>query len=166
MPEPVRLRLATQDDLPAINDIYNYFVVHSTCTYQTDPEPMESRARWFANHGGVHPVTVAELGDEVVGWGSLSRFHTREAYRRTVEDSVYIHHAHHRRGIGRAILTDLIDRARAHGHHTIIGGIDTGQAGSLALHAALGFREAAHLREVGNKFDRWLDVVYMQLILG
>ena len=156
---------AVQSDLPAINDIYNYYVLHSTATYQEEPETIQSRAAWFARRGPAHPVTVARIGGAVVGWASLSPFHPRSAYRRTVETSVYVDSSTHRRGIGRALMQDLISRAREAGHHTIIAGIDAEQPPSLALHDSLGFVRIAHLREVGFKFGRWLDVVYLQLML-
>jgi L-amino acid N-acyltransferase YncA len=159
------IRAASEADLPAINDIYNYYVLHSTATYQEEPEPMEGRRAWFARHGAAHPVTVAELDGEVVGWASLSRYHVRSAYRRTVENSVYVRQDCHRRGVGRALTVDLIARARALGHHAIIAGIDAEQAGSVALHESLGFVRVGHLRQVGFKFGRWLDVIYAQLVL-
>src|SRR5580698_2909726 len=110
------IRVATESDLVAINDIYNYYVPRSTCTYQEQPETMESRRRWFDNHGEKHPVTVAVANGQVIGWGSLSPFRERSAYRYTVENSVYIHHEHHRRGIGALLLEDLIVRSRSLGH--------------------------------------------------
>jgi L-amino acid N-acyltransferase len=159
------IRLARRDDLDAINDIYNHYVMHSTCTYQEIPEPLDNRRVWFDRHGPQHPVTVAEDRGTVVAWGSLSPYHTRSAYRFTVENSVYVHHAHHRRGIGGALLRDLIARARGAGHRSIVAGIDADQHASVALHAAHGFVTAGRVKEVGYKFHRWLDVVYMQLML-
>jgi phosphinothricin acetyltransferase len=159
------IRLAHGADLPAINAIYNHYVLHSTCTYQEDPSTAEDRAGWFAAHGPVHPITVAEVEGEVVGWGSLSRFHPRSAYRRTVENSVYVRHDLHRRGIGRALLADLIGRAEALGHHTIIAIIDAEQPASVAIHRAHGFDSVSRLKEVGFKFGRWRDVVHMQRML-
>jgi phosphinothricin acetyltransferase len=156
------IRLATAADLGAINEIYNHFVLTSTCTYQTEPETMTARHAWFAHHAEPHPVTVAEEDGVVIGWGSLSRFHARAAYARTVENSVYVDHRHHRKGVGRRLLDDLIARAKALGHHTIIAGIDAEQSASVALHAAAGFAQVALLKEVGFKFDRWLHVIYMQ----
>lgn len=156
---------AARSDLPAINDIYNYYVLNSTATYQEDPETIESRAAWFARHGPAHPVTIARIGDAIVGWASLSPYHPRSAYRRTVESSVYVDSSIHRRGIGRALMQDLISRAREAGHHTIIAGIDAEQAPSMALHESLGFVRVAHLRQVGFKFGRWLDVIYTQRML-
>src|SRR5271154_2397929 len=102
------VRLAEERDLAAINDIYNHYVLHSTCTYQEEPEPLDGRRQWFNHHGDKHPVIVAEADRQVVGWGSLSAFHPRSGYRHTVENSVYIHHLCHRRGVGSILLQDLI----------------------------------------------------------
>ena len=160
------IRIATESDLVAINDIYNYYVPRSTCTYQLEPETMESRTRWFRDHDPLrYPVTVAELDGEVVGWGSLSKFRERAAYSPTVEGSIYIRHDKHRQGLGRQILVDLIQRARAAGFHSLIGGADAEQTASIALQESLGFQRVAHLVQVGYKFDRWLDVIYLQLML-
>jgi len=164
-PHPISIRPATEADLPAINDIYNHYVLHSTCTYQEELEPMESRLRWFHHHGESHPVIVAMADEHVLGWGSLSAYHARSAYRRTVENSVYVHHQLHRRGIGSLLLKDLIARSRALGHRAIIAGIDGDQAPSIALHTRFGFEKVGHLKQVGFKFGRWLDVLYMELIL-
>ena len=163
--EDLQIRLATPQDLNAINEIYNYYVAHSTTTYQTEPETSEDRRAWFQGRGPAHPVTVAECGGEVLGWASLSPFHSRNAYSHTVEDSIYVCHEELRKGIGSALLSDLIQRAAGIGHHTIIAGIDAEQVGSIALHIRFGFKEVAHLHEVGFKFGRWLDVVYLQLLL-
>jgi len=159
------IRDATASDLEAINEIYNHYVLTSACTYQTEPETMDARRAWFANHGAQHPVTVAVDGDRIVGWGSLSRFHARAAYSRSVENSVYVDHRQQRRGIGRLLLADLIERAKRLGHHTIIAGIDAEQAPSVGLHQAMGFEKVALLKEVGFKFGRWLHVIYMQKML-
>lgn len=159
------IRAATETDLGAINDIYNYYVPRSTCTYQEDPETHEGRRQWFKLHGNVHPIFVAESGGQVVGWGSLSAYHSRCAYRNTVENSVYVHHQHHRRGIGSRLLEELIASARSLGHHAIIAGIDSEQAASVKLHERFHFEKVGHMKQVGFKFGRWLDVIYMELIL-
>ncbi|OGP82968.1 MAG: GNAT family N-acetyltransferase [Deltaproteobacteria bacterium RBG_13_65_10] len=159
------VRAATKDDLAAINDIYNHYVIRSTTTYDVEPITAEERGRWFAEHGPEHPVIVAEQSSEVLGFGSLSRFRTRFAYRHSVEDSVFVRHDCFRQGIGSAILADLVARAKAIGHHTVIGGIDGEQEASILLHARHGFAEVARLREVGYKFGRRLDVVFMQRML-
>lgn len=164
-PCQITIRLAGAHDLEAINDIYNHYVLHSTCTFQLDPDSPERRRAWLEGHGPEHPVTVAEAGGQVVGWGSLNRYHPREAYARTVENSIYVHHAWRRRGVGRALLEDLIARARDVRHHTMLACISADQAGSIALHEAHGFQQAAHLRELGWKQGQWLDVVLLQLLL-
>ena len=161
------IRLATAADLPAINDIYNYYVDCSTCTYQLEHETLADRQAWFAEHPpDKYPVTVAEIDGAVVGWGSLSKFRPRAAYAPTVEASVYIHHDYHRRGLGKALLLDLIARARAAGFHSLIGGASADQTASVALQERLGFTHVAHLKQVGYKFGQWLDVVYLQLMLS
>jgi phosphinothricin acetyltransferase len=159
------IRPARAEDLDAINAIYNHYVRFSTCTYQEAPESSEGRREWFAHHGAAYPVTVAEAGGQIVGWGSLSPYHARCAYRHTVEDSIYVDPAFQGRGVGSALLRDLVERARTLGHHVIIAGIDAGQTPSLGLHARFGFAQVGHLREVGFKGGRWLDIIYMELRL-
>jgi L-amino acid N-acyltransferase len=159
------LRVATAADLAAINDIYNHYVLHSTCTYQDAPEPLAGRQQWFERHGERHPVIVAEADGQIVGWGSLSAYHARSAYQHTVENSVYVHHAHHRRGYGGVLLQDLIARARKLGHRAIIASIDGDQSASIELHAKFHFEKVGHFKQVGHKFGRWLDVVYLELLL-
>jgi phosphinothricin acetyltransferase len=110
-------------------------------------------------------VTVAEVEAEILGWASLSEFRERAAYRHTVENSVYVRHDSHGRGIGSALLKDSIDRARQIGHHTIIGVLDAEQTASVALHKKFGFTICGEMKEVGFKFDRWLNVIIMQLML-
>ena len=162
----VIIRPAAESDLVAINDIYNHYVLHSTCTWQEEPESPEGRREWFNHHGAKHPATVVDLDGRIVGWGSLSAFRARAAYRNTVEDSVYVHPGYHRRGIGSALLGDLIARARALGHRAIIAVIDGEQSPSIAIHARFGFQKAGHLHQVGFKCNRWLDVIYMELLLS
>ncbi len=166
--EPVSIRLATPQDLTAINDIYNWYVPRSTCTYQEALEPIDGRRQWFAAHQANprHPVTVADDGGQIVGWGSLSGYRERSAYRFTCENSVYVRHDMHGRGIGSALLADLIERAKALGYRSIIAGIDAEQAASIALHAKFGFVDCGRQISVGYKFDRWLDVVFMQKTLS
>jgi len=161
----VSVRPAVESDLTAINDIYNYYVLHSTCTYQEQLEPLHERHQWFHDHDSRHPIIIAEHENDIVGWGSLSPYHHRSAYRNTVENSVYVHPEWHQRGIGSVLLEDLIMHAQALGHHAIIAAIDADQTNSVRLHAKFNFEEVGHLRHVGLKFGRWLDVIYMELLL-
>ena len=140
----VSLRPAVESDLTAINDIYNYYVLHSTCTYQEEPEPLPGRRQWFHDHDPRHPIIVAEHENDVVGWGSLSPYHHRSAYRNTVENSVYVHPEWHQRGIGSALLQDLIRQAKMLDYHAIIAAIDADQTKSVRLHAKFNFEEVGH----------------------
>lgn len=159
------IRPASFDDLASINSIYNHYVPTSTTTYQEVESTMQERIAWFNGRDDRHVVTVAEREGEIVGWGCLNPFRARSGYRFTVEDSVYVRPDRQRCGIGSAILRDLIGRARQNGFHTMIAGIDAEQAASVALHSRLGFIECARLHEVGFKFNRWLDVIFMELKL-
>ena len=159
------LRHATPADLPAINAIYNHYVLHCTCTYQTVPSTEQERAEWFAAHGEKHPVIVAEENGEVIGWASLSKFHPRQAYENSVEDSIYLHHERRGQGLGTLLLGEVLRLAKEIGHHTVLGGADAEQEGSIALHTKFGFEKVSHLKEVGFKFGRWLDVIWMQKML-
>lgn len=159
------IRPATPADAAVINDIQNYYVVSSTATFHTDPVSLADRSKWLECRLPAHPVIVAESEGAVVGWGSLEAFRARPAYRHTVEISVYVRRDTHRCGIGRAIVADLVARATALGHHTIVGGCCSETTSAIALLEATGFSRVAHFREVGWKFGRWLDVVFVQRVL-
>lgn len=159
------IRLATPDDLNAINSIYNFYVPTSTTTYQEIESTIDERISWFTKRDSRHVVTVAEKDNEIVGWGSLNPFRERAAYRFTTEHSVYVRHDCFRIGIGSALLADLIERAKQANFRTIVAGIDSEQLASVALHSRFGFIECARFKQVGFKFDRWLDVIFMQRML-
>jgi phosphinothricin acetyltransferase len=161
----VILRPASAGDLPVIGDIYSYYVAHSTCTFDTEPRPAQKWLEWLEEHTGPTPAIVATIGGKVVGWGSLSKWNNRCAYRFSVEDSVYVHGDFHRRGIGRTLLGELIQLAQTHGHRNIVAQIAGDQGPSEALHRALGFRRVGCLEKIGFKFDRWIDVAIWQLQL-
>ena len=159
------IRDARMDDLAAINGIYNHYVLTSTCTLQLDPCTHIERAEWFLAHGGRYPAVVGEVEGEIVGWASLSPYHARPGYRPTVEDSVYVRHDRRARGVGSKLLAELLGRASAFGHHTVIGMIGSDQPPSLALHERFDFEKVGHLREVGEKLGQRVDVVFMQKML-
>ena len=165
MAGPITIRPARADDCAAINDIYNHYVLSDTCTYQTEPDSLAERGAWFERHGAGHPVLVAEQAGEVLAWGALSAFHPRVGYRFSVEDSMYVRHDQQRRGLGKALLSELLAAARAQGHRTVIALISADKPISIALHEAFGFEQAGLLRQAGFKFDTWLDVAYLQLML-
>lgn len=162
----VRVRLAGPADNEAIRAIYNHQVVNSTLVFDLVPRSPAEQARWLEEHSGPHPAVVAvDPGGAVVGFGSLSPYRPRPAYATTVEDSVYVDPAHQGRGVGRAILSGLVEMAGAHGFHTIIGRIVGHNEASIALHRGCGFFLVGVEKEVGRKFNTWLDVVEMQCLL-
>lgn len=162
---PPTIRLAAAADLEAINAIYNHYVATSTTTYDDQPTSLDERRQSFEARTAIHPLTVALLDGQIVGYGSLHTFRAKRGYRFVVENSVYVHPDHHRQGVGSAVLADLIERARTLGLHAIIAGIDAAQAASVALHARHGFIEVGRLPQIGYKFGQWLDVVFMELLL-
>jgi phosphinothricin acetyltransferase len=163
--EPV-IRDAIEADLPAILAIYNREVLTGTATWDLEQRTTEDHRAWFEAHRPPYCVIVAIDDGQLVGWGSLSRYHPRPGYRYTVEDTVYVRPDLQRRGIGRALLDELLARARSAGFHTVLGKITADNEASIALHQACGFVEAGRERELGHKFGRWLDLVAMQLLLG
>jgi phosphinothricin acetyltransferase len=168
-------RLATVDDATAIRDIYNIEVTTSVVTFDLVPRSLEEQRRWLSDRSGAHAVVVAEevvAGDDghgatpvVVGYASLSPYRARPAYSTSVEDSVYVHRDHQGKGVGKLLLRDLLDVAMAHGFHAVFARIVDGHGASIALHQALDFEHVGTEREVGRKFNRWLDVVVMQRLL-
>ena len=161
----VAVRLAGRRDAEAIRSIYNPEVTGSTVTFDLVPRTLADQEAWLAEHRGVHPAVVAELGGEVIGFGSLAPYRSRPAYSTTVEDSVYVRRDARGTGCGRAILLELLRLGTDHGFHAVIARIVGGHEASIGLHAACGFEQIGTEREVGRKFGRWLDVVVMQRLL-
>jgi len=159
------LRPAAEADQPAILDIYNDAVLHSTATFDLRARTWEEHQGWCDEHRPPYQVLVAAVGDEVAGFGSLSPFRAKPGYRFTAQDSIYIHKDFRGRGIGSALLRLLIETAREAGLHSIMALIDGGNTVSVHLHERFGFRHVGTFPEVGFKFGRWLDVVHMQKML-
>jgi phosphinothricin acetyltransferase len=159
------IRLDTSDDLESIRRIHNYYVINSTITYDEMAWTSDDARGWFDGHGATGPVIVAEVDGAVVGFGAFGPFRSQSGYRYTVEHSIYIEPDHHRHGIGTALLTDLIRRAREAGFRVMVAVIDSEQEPSMALHAKFGFAKVGHLSQVGYKSGKSLDAVFMQLAL-
>jgi phosphinothricin acetyltransferase len=159
------IRAAERRDAGGIRTIYNHYVNASTALFDMVPRTLDEQVQWIDDHSAAHPAIVAELEGAIVGFGSLSTFRSRPAYATTVEDSVYLLDGHLRRGIGRALLDELVRLAALHGFHSVIARITGENDASIALHAACGFELVGTEREVGRKFGQWLDVVEMQLML-
>lgn len=159
------IRLAEVTDAEAIRTIYNLEVTTATSTFDLVPRSLAEQQAWLEARSGAFSAVVAVDGDAVVGFASLSPYKERAAYRTTVEDSVYV--ARHRsgEGIGRVLMTHVVDVARTSGFHAVMARIEASGMASRALHAACGFELVGIERQVGRKFNRWLDVAVMQLLL-
>jgi L-amino acid N-acyltransferase len=163
----MKIRPATVNDLPAILEIYNHAVIHSTATAEYNPQVLAMRQAWYDEHmNDTMPILVAENdAAEVVGWSSLSKFHPRYGYRFSSEDSVYIAEGWRGQGVGKQLVAPLITLARERGLHIILASIDSENEASIRLHKGLGFVQVGELKEVIYKFDRWLSTVFLQLTL-
>jgi L-amino acid N-acyltransferase len=165
----VALRAAREADLARIAAIWNHEVLSSDSTTDTEPRDPAAQREWLAWHTERYPVVVAtvaaggpERDGEVVAYGSLSPYRPKPAFARTVEDSVYVACDHRGVGLGGLVLAELIRRARALEHHSIVARITARNAASLRLHARHGFREIGVERESAFKLGRWHDVAIMQ----
>ena len=163
----IEIRAAQAADLPAMTEIYNEVIATSAAVYSLVPSSLEERRTWFeARAAAGYPVVVAVQAGDVVGFASFGEFRgSWPGYRYSVEHSVHVRADRRGKGIGTALVSALFPLARSMGKHVMIGGIDAANAGSLRMHERLGFQQAAHLREVGRKFGRWLDLVLVQRFL-
>lgn len=162
----MEVRPADERDSEAIRSIYNLEVTTSTVTFDLVPRSPADQRAWLAARSGAHVALVAVGPDgEVQGFGSLSPYRDRPAYRTSVEDSVYVRRDRQGLGVGKLVLASLLDAATASGFHSVLARVVGGHEASIGLHAALGFDVVGVEREVGRKFGRWLDVVLMQKLL-
>jgi len=162
----IELREALTDDLEAILAIYNDAVVNTTAVYDYVPRPIEAQQAWFESKRtqGL-PVLVAVEAGAVAGFASYGPFRPWPAYLHTVENSIYIAPGRRGRGIGTQLLGPLVETARSRGLHAMVAAIDATNEASLRLHRKFGFEQVGHFREVGWKFERWLDLVFLQVML-
>jgi L-amino acid N-acyltransferase YncA len=162
------IRKALQDDVPSILGIYNEIIASSTAIYADDPVSLDNRMAWFAQQEErAYPVLVAIAPEgDVIGFSAFADWRGAwPGYRHTVEHSVHVRRDRRGAGVGRHLIEALFPYADALGKHVMIGGIDAANSASIRLHERLGFQQVAHFREVGRKFDRWLDLVFMQRVL-
>ena len=160
------IRPATEQDIPAITAIFNEAVVNSNAIWTEKQDTEAERLAWMKARLALgYPVLVAAEGPVVLGYGTFGDFRAFPGYRYSVEHSVYIHVDHRGRGLGRVMVDELVAAANALGKHVMIAGIDGGNPASLRLHAQAGFVEVARMPEVGRKFGRWLELVFMQRVL-
>jgi len=160
------IRDASPADLGALRDIYNDAVLNTTAIWNEVAIDLDNRRAWLelrAQQG--FPVLVAEDAGEVVGYASYGPWRTFDGFRETVEHSVYVRADQRGKGVGPQLMQALVDRARAQGLHVMVAAIESGNAASIRLHERLGFATTGQMPQVGQKFGRWLDLTFMQLIL-
>ncbi|MEP6675811.1 MAG: N-acetyltransferase family protein [Ferruginibacter sp.] len=162
----INIRRATEEDLPKILEIYNEIILNTTAVYAYQPHTLEMRKQWFddrAKQG--FPIFVADEKGIILGMSTIGPFRAFPAYLYTVENTIHVA-AHARgKGVGKLLMPPLIQAAKDLKLHTIVAGIDAGNDISICLHESFGFKEVALFKEVGFKFDRWLDLKFLQLIL-
>lgn len=161
------IRTAEEKDMPQLLDIYNYEVEHGFATFDLTPKSMEERMVWFREHNVEnHPLIVAEADGKAVGYASLSSYRPKEAYKTTVELSVYVDREYRRKGIAGKLTSRIIEIARERDDiHTVISVITGGNEASCLLHEHLGFVHCGTMKEVGTKFGKRLDIHNYQIIL-
>ena len=157
---------ATRRDLAEILAIYNEVIRNSTAVFSDTEFSPERGAEWFdAKQRSGYPFIVARDATGITGFGSFGEFRAWPCYRHSVEHSIHVRSDRRGQGIGRALLEELKSRAIAMHKHVMIAGIDADNAASIHLHRSLGFTSVGHFNEVGFKFGRWLDLVFLQCIL-
>ena len=162
----LEIRPAEAADLEAMLAIYNDAILKTTAVYDYQPRSSDLQRQWFETKQAQRlPVFVAHDGATIIGFGSFGPFRPWPAYQFTVENSLYVDSTHRRKGAGTALLASLVNAARTAGYHAMVAGIDATNEASLALHRKAGFEPVAHFREVGWKFERWLDLVFMERML-
>lgn len=163
MKSDLLIRPAEDEHLPGILAIYNQVIAHSTAVYSSAPVDLSERKAWLElRRGRGFPVLVAIEAGEVAGFASYGDWRAASGYLFTVEHSVHVRVDLRGKGIGRALMAALLAEAKAQGKHAMVGGVDASNTASIAFHHSLGFESVAYLREVGHKFGRWLDLVFVQ----
>ena len=162
----LQVRDAQEEDLAGVLAIYNDVIATTTAVYRDDPATLEDRREWWQSRAAQgYPILVAVEEAVVVGFASFGDFRASPGYRYTVEHSVHVRAGRRGSGLGQALMQPLIARARALGKHVMMAGVDADNAGSIRFHERLGFERVGHLREVGFKFGRRLDLVFLQRLL-
>lgn len=162
----MQVRLANENDLEQLLNIYNDIILNTTAVYQYQLHTLQMRKEWFeTKQQQGFPVFVAEDNDRIVGFSTLGTFRNWQAYKYSVENSIYVASDDRGKGVGKLLMSPLITAAIQMDMHTIIAGIDATNEASLRLHKRFGFEEVAYFKQVGYKFGRWLDLKFLQLIL-
>ena len=162
----VQIRAATTSDLSAILDIVNDAILNTTADYRYDKQSLDDIIKWYDDRlSKCYPVLVADREGVVLGYASYSQFRERIGFRFCMEHSIYVLAGFTGNGVGSLLLKELIRHCRAQGHHTMIACIDSANSGSIVFHKKNGFEHIGEMKQIGRKFDRWLDMTIMQLTL-
>ncbi|MGC8778777.1 MAG: GNAT family N-acetyltransferase [Candidatus Caldatribacteriaceae bacterium] len=161
----LHFRRAREEDLTQITEIYNQAVLYTTATFHLYPRSIEEQEAWYQMHGERYPLIVAEENGTVVAWACLSPYSDREGYQYTVSDSIYVREEFRRQRIGYELLSYLLEEAKKLGYHSVVAFIARENIPSVRLHEKLGFEFRGVLREVGFKFQRWVDICIYQKML-
>jgi L-amino acid N-acyltransferase len=165
--EQIIIRDCEESDLPAILEIYNEAILNTTALFEYKIFTAERVGDWFKKKKEDNfPVFVAGVEDKMAGFGTYGHFRDRPAYKYTVESTVYVHTNYRGQGIGKLMVSSLIDYAIQSDLHAIIAGIEATNISSIHLHRNLGFMQVAEFKQVGFKFNRWLDVIFLELVLS
>ena len=163
----IQVRSAKKEDVKAILEIINFEISNTTSVYDHKERTTETQLAWFKKKAKEKmPVVVAEMNGTVVGYGTYGIFRPWDGYRYSIEHSMYVHNDSRGLGIGKLIMSELIKRATTEGYHTMIAGVDASNNSSYEFHKRFGFIEIGTFKEIGYKFNKWLDLIFMQLILG
>ncbi len=160
-----KIRPVILEDAGAIVDIYNYFITDTTVTFEVQPLTVEKMAERIREISARFPYFVYEEDGRVLGYCYAHLWKERAAYSKTLETTVYLHKDATHRGIGSLMVNHLVDLCREHGYHALIACITEGNEASVRMHEKLGFRQVSEYKEVGRKFDEWLGVVDLELLL-
>ena len=161
----VEIRAAREDDVPAMLEIYNDIILNTTAVWHNDPHTLKMRQEWFVlKQEQGYPVFVAMHEEQLLGFSTIGPFRPWYGYRFTVENSVYVAASSRGKGIAKLLMQPLINAAKELGLHAIVAGIEAENEASIGLHKTFGFVEVAHFKQVGYKFDRWLDLKFLELV--
>jgi phosphinothricin acetyltransferase len=160
----LRIRKALIDDVKGINEVYNEAILKTNATFDTKEKKLDEQMVWFENHGPKNPIIVAENDGLILGWAALSKYDKKCAYSNTAEISLYVKQEFQGQGIGKKLMNRIIKMGKKAGIHSIVARITAGNNISIDLHKSVGFEIIGVMREIGYKFDNWLDVYFMQKI--
>ena len=162
----ITLRAFSWSDVPAITEIYRYYVEETAISFELDAPGQETMAERFSGLLRLrHPLIIGEIDGVVAGYAYASFFRPRPAYRFTCEDSIYLDQSRTGRGLGAALLTELLVQAKACGFKQMLAGITADNKSSITFHERFGFEQVGYYKQVGFKFDRWYDIVHLQKAL-